>query len=94
MRTQHLACRPTAELTSPHIQCKNALRAALPAGVIRPDEVADLGLSAAAHTSSPLAALTDLAHAILADVEHLTAKSSSSRSVFERSREGARDQAI
>ena len=94
MSTQNSARMPTAELTSPHVRYKNALRAALPAGVTRPTEVADLGPSAVACIRRTLAAQTDLARAIIADVERLASKSRSARAVHGRLREEVRDQAI
>ena len=74
MRTQDTARELTAELTSLHIRYKNALRAVLPAGVRRPAEVGDLGLSAAACIRSNLLAQAELAGAIFGDVERLAAK--------------------
>ena len=94
MRKHNSARRLTAKLTCLYVQYKNALRAALPAGVTRPGEVADLGQSAVARIRSTLAAQTDLARAILADVERFAAKSSSSRAMYGRLSEEVRDQAI
>ena len=75
MRTQNPARRFTAELTGLHVRYKNALRAALPAEVTRPAEVADLGPSAVACIRSTLVAQADLARVILAGVLRLAAKS-------------------
>ena len=84
----------TAELTSLHVRYKNALRAVLPAGVRRPAEVGDLGPPAVACIRSTLFAQTELAIAILGDVERLAAKSRSATAVYERLREDVRDQTI
>ena len=94
MRTQDAARELTAELTSLHVRYKNALRAALPAGVRRPAEVGDLGPSAVACIRSTLFAQTELADAILRDLERLAAKSRSAKTVYERLREDVRDQTI
>ena len=94
MRTQNPARRPTAELTSLHVRYKNALRAFLPGGVTRPAEVADLGPSVVARTRSTLVAQTELARAIITDVERLATRSRGARTVYERLREDARDQTI
>ena len=81
MRTQDVARELTAELTSLHVRYKNALRAVLPVGVRRPAEVGDLGPSAVACIRSTLFAQTELASAILRDLERLAAKSRSARTV-------------
>ena len=92
VRTQNSARRPTEELTSLHVRYKNALRAVLTAVVTRPAELADLGSSAVACISSTLAAQTDLAHAVLADVERLAARSRTARTTYGRLRKNVRDQ--
>ena len=92
MRTQDAAREPTAELTSLHARYKNALRAVLPAGVTRPAELGDLGLSAVACIRSTLFTQAELASANLGDVERLAARSRSARAVCERLREDVRDQ--
>ena len=94
MRTQDAARELTAELTSLHVRYKNALRAALPVGVRRPAEVGDLGPSAVACIRSTLFAQTELADAILRDLERLAGKSRSAKTVYERLREDVRDQTI
>ena len=94
MRTQHAARKLTAELTSLYVRYKNAQRAVLPTGVTRPAEVADLGPSAVACIRRTLAALAELASAVLGDVERLAAKHRSARAECERLREDARDQTI
>ena len=86
MRAQNPARRLTAELTSLHVRYKNALRAVLPAGVTRPAEVAC--------TRSIPAAQTDLARAILADVERPAAKSRRAGAVYGRLRGYVHDKTI